>query len=120
MEIILQGVGELLFELGIRSLREPFREQRRSHPLLSLLGLVLMGALAGWITCLAWPGRLLDPPPLKGLSLLISPLINGLLMELYGRWREGRGEARTYISTFWGGGLFALSMATVRFLCVVH
>ena len=79
-----------------------------------------MGALAGWITCLAWPGRLLHLYPLKGVSLLISPLINGLLMELYGRWREDRGESRTYISTFWGGGLFALSMATVRFLCVVH
>jgi len=39
-------------------------------------------------------------------------------MEQYGQWREENGGERSFIATFWGGALFAFSMALVRFLWV--
>jgi hypothetical protein len=54
------------------------------------------------------------------VSLLVSPAITGLLMEGYGRWRTSRGGHPSYVATFWGGALFAFSMALMRFMLVDH
>ena len=54
--------------------------------------------------------------PWAGLSLLISPPVNGLLSDAFGAWRERHGRSRSYLATFWGGALFAFGMAGARFL----
>jgi hypothetical protein len=48
------------------------------------------------------------------VSLIVSPALNGLVMETYGRWRARRGRPRTHASTFVGGAIFALGIALVR------
>jgi hypothetical protein len=80
------------------------------------LGALLLGAVAGAITRVVWPGRIVAPGPLPSLSLLLSPVITGLAMDRYGEWRETRGGSRSFLATFWGGALFAFGMALVRFL----
>jgi hypothetical protein len=82
------------------------------------LGIVMMGTLGGVLTSAIWPTRVFEPGPLPGISLLLSPLLSGLVMEGIGRWRERRGQTRSYISTYWGGALFALAMASARLLWV--
>ena len=62
-----------------------------------------------------WPYRVVASGPYPGISLVVSPLVNGLLADALGRWRENRDRPRTYLSTFWGGALFAFGMAGVRF-----
>jgi hypothetical protein len=44
--------------------------------------------------------------------LRISPLV----ADAIGAWRDHHGGPRSYLTTFWGGALFALGMAGVRFL----
>jgi hypothetical protein len=56
--------------------------------------------------------------PVPGASLALSPLMTGVVMAFYGRWRSRRGHAISSASTFWGGALFAFGMALVRFLLV--
>jgi hypothetical protein len=114
-ELLLQLVVEILFEFGFDSMGESLRRRRRAHPALALGGAALMGALVGLVTSLVWPTRLFQPGPLPGASLLISPLVTGLVMDRYGRWRKGKGS---YLATFWGGALFAFGMALVRFVWV--
>ena len=80
--------------------------------------MVALGALAGALICLVWPARILRPGPVRGVSLVFSPIVTGALMEGYGRWRAEKGRSRSSIATFWGGALFAFSMALVRFLWV--
>jgi hypothetical protein len=77
-----------------------------------------MGGLAGALTSLLWPTLILRPSPIPGISLLVSPLVSGLLMDRYGEWRERDGVQRSHLATFWGGALFAFSMALVRFLWI--
>ena len=85
---------------------------------MAAVGIVLMGGLAGVLTSLIWPTLILRPGPIPGISLLVSPIVSGLVMDRYGAWREDHGAERSHLGTFWGGALFAFSMALVRFLWV--
>jgi hypothetical protein len=49
---------------------------------------------------------------------VLSPMLAGLVMHYYGRWRESRGSEPSYTATFLGGALFAFGMALVRFLLI--
>lgn len=78
----------------------------------------MFGAAIGWVTTLVLPGRVILSGGLPGSSLILSPVLSGMLMDAYGRWRASRGATRSKIATFWGGALFAFGMALVRFLLV--
>jgi hypothetical protein len=114
-EIFLQVIGEAAIEFA---LGESYRQRSRAHPVIAAVGALLLGALVGFLTSLIWPARLLRPGPLPGASLVVSPLVTGALMDRIGRWRERGGAEPSYMATFWGGALFALSMALVRFVWV--
>jgi hypothetical protein len=117
-EVLLQIGGEILIEFGFQSIGDSFRQRTRSHPVIAGAGAALMGGLAGVLTSLSWPTRILQPGPFRGVSLLVSPVITGLIMDRYGQWREDRGAGRSFLATFWGGALFAFTMALVRFVWV--
>jgi hypothetical protein len=84
----------------------------------SWLGLVLIGAAIGGVSLYIWPDRLTVPGRFRGASLIVSPLVNGLALDMYGRWRRGRGGRPSHASTFWGGAFFAFGVALVRFIFV--
>jgi len=117
-EAFIQIASELLFEVGLRSMGESFRRHTRAHPVLAGIGIALWGALAGVLASLVWPARIFQTVVMRGSSLLISPLVTGAVMEQYGRWRDRQGTPRSHLATFWGGALFAFSMALVRFMWV--
>jgi hypothetical protein len=116
--LLLQISGELLLELGLHSAGESFRRRSRSHPVWAGVGIAGMGLVGGLITSLLLPSRIVEPGPFPGVSLLLSPLLAGAVMEGFGRWEDRRGKARSHVATFWGGALFALTMALVRFAFV--
>jgi hypothetical protein len=114
----MSGVFDVLIELGQRGVGRSLRWSRRAHPAESAVASFLLGALIGGLVSVAWPIRLLSPGPVPGLSLMVTPVLNGLVMEWYGGWRERQGRERFFLATFWGGALFALGMAVVRYLIV--
>jgi hypothetical protein len=95
---------------------EPFKRRDRAHPILAGIGVILLGGLVGLLVTLVFPARLITFGRVPGASLVLSPLLNAFAMEYYGRWRESRGKSRSFLATYWGGGLFAFGMASVRFL----
>ncbi len=64
------------------------------------------------------PIRILPNSRFPGISLLLSPIAAGWIMKALGDWRRSRGHEPTVLATFWGGALFAFSMALVRRLRV--
>ncbi len=80
--------------------------------------MLLLGGALGALTRMIWPTRIFQPGPVRGASLLLSPLVTGAIMDRYGEWVEARGGTRSFIATFWGGALFAFGMALVRFVWV--
>lgn len=120
-EFLLQAVIEVLVELGVHSLAEPFR--RRPSPWLAAFGYTIFGAAAGGLSLLLFPQHLtpedpqhLTPEDWRIAHLLATPVAVGIGMMLLGRWRARRGDTVLRIDRFACGYLFALSLALVRFV----
>ena len=79
---------------------------------------MVAGVVLGFLSSLVAPHRVFGTGAVQGASIVLSPLITGVVMEVYGSWCESRGIERSYFATLWGGALFALSMAVVRFQLV--
>lgn len=116
LEFFLQVFGELLIELGLRSLAEPFGEREARSPVLAFIGYAILGLIAGGISLLVFPHAFVRSTKLHGISLLISPVLAGGAMSLFGAWRRRRGEKLLRLDSFAYGFIFAFGMALVRFL----
>jgi hypothetical protein len=122
LELLVEAGGEVLFqlvvELGLDSLAHSAWRRRDANPWLAALGYALLGALAGLLSLWIVPRRLLPASPARGVSLVVSPLVTGLLMRAYGEFRRSRDLPTTGLATFWGGATFAFFLALVRFVAM--
>jgi AcrR family transcriptional regulator len=118
VDVLLSGVFDILIEIGQRGFGRSLRPSRQAGPVASGVSALLLGALLGWAINAVWPSRVIAPGPIPGASLIITPLLNGLLMHEYGAWRRSRGNERFFLATFWGGALFAFGVSLVRLLAV--
>lgn len=114
-EIVLQVAFEALAEMGIRTLREPFKPARETSPLVAAVGYAIYGALVGAVSLWFFPAPWLEAPWARIANLAVAPLAAGAVMSLLGAWRRGRGQSLIRLDRFSYGVLFALSMALVRF-----
>lgn len=103
-ELLLQIVAEALAELGLHTLREPFRRPQ-PQPWLAAIAHFLFGALAGALSLLFFPA-----------AFIAAPLAAGCVMAGFGAWRRRRGEELLRIDRFAYGFLFAFAMSLVRFV----
>lgn len=115
-EIVLQFFFEALAEVGLRSLREPFRPTREVSPWLAGLGYLIYGAVVGGISLWFFPAPFLQSTWARIVNLGITPLAAGAAMALMGAWRRKRGQDLVRLDRFSYGVLFALAMALVRYV----
>ena len=114
-ELLLQAVGELLFELGWRASLEVFEQRRYRNPLLAGFGSLFFGLCAGALSLIFVPHHFITSDTLRMLNLLVTPLLVGLLMWTIGRWRIKRDKDTIRLESFWHGFIFALGMGLFRF-----
>ena len=112
-ELVLQVVFEVITELGLHSLHQPFR---RPIPWLTGLAYVILGAIAGTLSLWLFPALFIKRPWLRVVNLVATPLAAGALMAAIGAWRRRRNEDLILLDRFSYGFLFAFSMALVRFI----
>src|SRR5258706_1682108 len=77
---LVEGLLEGLWLL----LREPFRSERESHPVLAGMGLAVLGTGFGAATYFLHQARIVEYPGPRGLSLILAPIAAGVLMAWYG------------------------------------
>jgi hypothetical protein len=130
LEAILEFVLSIAWDVVVQVLLEGFidwgwhsagasREGSKGwHPAVKAGGLFLSGFTAGLLMSLLLPSPIFKQNYLPGASLVLSPLLAGLIMDQYGQWREQRGLRRSFAATFWGGVAFAFGMALTRFMMV--
>jgi hypothetical protein len=123
LEAILQIVGEWLLVLlgkGIasvfKSIQCAFADFFDLHPIAIGIGLVILGAGSGFLSVVAFPHPLVHPSRAPGLSVILSPLITGIVMSQAGRILRSKGRKTTRIESFSYGYVFALAMSIVRFV----
>ena len=110
-EFLLQAVTQVLGELGLHSMAEPFR--RPPNPWLAAVGYLIFGSIAGGLNLLVFPSHLVGEN-LRLANLVLTPCAVGLLMAWLGSWRRRQGQATLRIDRFSYGFLFAFSLALVR------
>lgn len=111
-ELALQVIGEILVEIGLHSIKEPFRGSPNSW--LAAVGYAMFGAGFGGLSLLVMPSHFVASPALRLLNLAVTPVGAGLCMTLVGRLRARRGEALLRIDRFAYGYLFAFTIALIR------
>jgi hypothetical protein len=114
-EIFAQAAFELLAELGVRCLAEPFKRPNPSSPIMAATGYLVYGATAGAASLLL-PKMFVVSNALRLTNLIVTPIVCGYVMAWFGRFRERRGDDTIRLDTFMYGYLFALSMAVVRYI----
>jgi len=80
--------------------------------------LLVTGVIAGVVISLVFPDRIFKTIPLTGISLLITPLVMGLVMSLVGKWKVNHDRKPSFMATFLGGAMFGLAAAGTRLIYI--
>ena len=116
-EFILLTVGEVLVEVGLRGVSEPFKHSETRNPILAFIGYGVGGAVMGGLSLLIFPAPLVvGVLGFRGVSLIVSPLLAGAAMSGLGWLRRRQGKRLLRLDRFAYGAVFAFGMALVRFL----
>lgn len=115
-ELFLELAGEALLDLALRALAQMFEDLEISSPVLASVAYGLLGVLIGGLSLLLFPHPLVHPSRIHGISLLISPVIAGLVMSFIGSTLRGHDKKVVQIESFGYGFAFAFGMALVRLL----
>ena len=116
LEFLLPLLGELLIEVGVRSLGEPFVNREARNPVLAGIGSCLLGLIFGGLSLLVFPDSFVRSERFHGINLLITPVLGGLAMSALGWLRRRQGLTLLRLDSFIYGFLFAFMMALVRFV----
>jgi len=114
-EALIEYVFGALLDLLFRAIREVVTKSEIESPGLARLGYVLLGGLSGGLSVFLFPHRIIHNPRMPGFSLVVSPVIVGLLMALTGSVLRRRNKKVTRIESFEYGLAFGLGMALIRF-----
>ncbi len=113
-EILLQVLFEFLTEMGFRSLANTFKKPR--NPVLSTIGFILWGAMAGGISLLILPKSPISNLGFRKVNVIVTPLIVGGIMMLIGQHRDKRGQILVKLDRFGYAFVFAFTMAIIRYI----
>ena len=114
-DALIQIVLEFLLN-GLASIRRALPDTENKYPRLQAVGWFVVGAGVGGLSLAVYSKPLFHRGRLPGVSLLLSPLLTGLVMEQLGRFRAARGKSAQPLSNFHNGAAFAFGFALVRFL----
>jgi hypothetical protein len=117
-EILLEAVFAELAGILSRAFRLFKVKVRRAEPVVATATFGLVGICFGFLSVWFFPHHLVHPTRVHGISLLISPILTGLLMAQIGRTVRRWGRQSVRIESFGYGFIFALAMALVRFWLV--
>jgi hypothetical protein len=139
LELVVEVLIQIVFEAGVDAASRAYRSKAdhptrgdrrfrvapfvryslsRANPPWTTLKFALLGLGSGLLSLLIFPHPLVHASKLHGISLLISPLITGLVMSFVGRMIRRRGKTAVNIESFTYGFAFAFTFALIRILMV--
>ena len=115
LEVLFQIGVEAITGLVVRSIRDRLEETPSIHPVVAAVGYLFLGAVVGIVSLLIYPRPFVRPSKFHGISLIISPIITGLVMSGVGTSLRTRGKRPVRVESFGYGFALALGMAVTRF-----
>jgi hypothetical protein len=124
MSILLEILLEIFVPLIVEFLAEPVLNKLGRIPLISETARVVataimyagVGLLAGFFSLLIFPRAYARSSTLPGISLVITPVLGGLLLSFIAWLRVRTGDWTIRLETFAYGFLFTFAMTLLRFL----
>ena len=117
-EVLLEMILEVITSLLARVFGKFFDAIFAYGPYFTAATVTALGIVSGYLSLMVFPHRLIHLSKLHGVSLLISPLLTGLVMFQIGRMLRDRGRRTTRIESFTYGYIFAFAVALIRFVSV--
>jgi hypothetical protein len=117
-EVLLEMAGEVILEAAWWAMQRLGASLLRGNPVAVGFVVAIAGIAAGCGSAFLFPHPLVHPSRFHGISLVISPVITGVLMAGLGSARRRLGRKPVEVETFAYGFIFALGMACVRFALV--
>jgi hypothetical protein len=114
-EVFFQVVLETIVALIARSIRNVFNQSTAINPILAAIGYLLLGISFGVLSLRFFPHPLVHTSKFHGISLMLSPVITGLVMSQVGVVLRQKGKRAVRIESFGYGFTFALGLAIIRF-----
>ena len=139
LEFIVEVLIQLVFEAGVDAASRAYhpksnhvaKAHRRfriapfirytlseTYPPWTILKFTLFGVVSGFLSLLIVPHPLVHASRFHGMSLLISPLVTGLIMALIGRLLRRHRLRSVNIESFAYGFTFAFAFSVIRILTV--
>jgi LytS/YehU family sensor histidine kinase len=113
-EVLLEVFFETVFSVLVRIVHRVFDGVDSENPILSAIGYLAFGLVAGIASVWLLPHHLVHPSRYHGISLLISPMIAGLIMSQIGSFLRRKDKTTVRIESFLYGFTFALGIAIIR------
>ncbi len=85
-----------------------------------IFSLIVSGYITGVLISFAFPERIIKTSSITGISLLITPLILGMITSYVGRFEKESEQGPPIMTTFLGGALFGLAAAVTRLLFIIQ
>ena len=117
-EVILEVIFEAVVSLFVRIIRSVFEGVDSESPVLAAFGYLVLGLFSGLASVFFLPHHLVHQSRFHGISLLISPLITGLIMSQVGALLRRKDKTTVRIESFFYGFTFALGIAIIRLALV--
>ena len=116
LELVVPLFAEFLAELALHELGRLPWMRKTGRVVLTAIIYFGVGLIAGVISLLIFPRAFARSSTLPGISLVITPILGGLLMSYIAWFRVRTWDWTIRLETFAYGFLFAFAMTWLRFL----
>jgi len=115
-EVLIPLLGEILFDVVLHQLKRTPRLYNTLNAAVTAIMYFGVGLFMGWLSILIFPEAFVRSSRLHGISLIITPVLGGLLMSYIGWIRKRHGSPVVRLETFSLGFIFAFGTALIRLL----
>ena len=95
-------------------------DKNPANRIIIILLLIISGIVTGSLISFVFPERIIKINSITGISLLITPLVMGLISSFVGRRIKKRIRQPSLMTTFLGGVIFGLATAATRLVFITQ
>ncbi len=120
LPIVLEVLTSSLPDFVIACFQHMFNRPPMRNPVMAALGYGILGLIIGGISLLIFPNSFVKSADIRTFTLILSPIVAGLMMLSLRAYRIKHGKNATRIESFFYGSLLALGVSAVRYVFANH
>lgn len=117
LEALLRGISKISGGLFMPSSseNEDGSLSYKVPPPIAAAGYLFLGAVSGWLSLLVIPKAMITHSAGQIVNLIVTPIVGGLVMELWGRFLKKKDKQTLRLNSFVYGFVLSLGIVVVRY-----